>query len=172
MTLIIFMDIKEEDFLKKEKYGIRHLIECNCILPQYKNMKKPFFHKFPVFSIIDENNNFVERFAQCNNCGIIHKITEIGVSEISSKENIKALMTKEDLKYSLPTDLVKLFEKNDLDISIWEQAEFILENKKWGESIVLSQEIEKDKVFGKILIFQGSPVLFKIKHFERQETIK
>ena len=33
--------------------GIKHLIECHCMLPQYRNKKDRQYHKFVVFSIID-----------------------------------------------------------------------------------------------------------------------
>ena len=45
--------------------GIKHLIECNCVLPQYQNTKKPIFHKFTVFSIIDEDNQIQDKNVIC-----------------------------------------------------------------------------------------------------------
>ena len=59
----------------------KHLIECHCILPQYKKAPKPVFHKFIVFSEID--NDVVEpTYVQCNNCGAVHKIYDFCKSEI------------------------------------------------------------------------------------------
>ena len=37
------------------KEFIKHTIECNCVLPQYKNIVPIVFHKFIVFSIINED---------------------------------------------------------------------------------------------------------------------
>lgn len=162
----------ENDLLPKEKYGIKHLIECNCILPQYKNREPVIWHKFPVFSVIDENNEVIPKFAQCNNCGIIHKITEVGVSEITVKENMKAIRTVEDIKIGMPQDIVGLLEQYNADLSTWEESEFIIENKKWGSIIVLSKEVDEGITSGKALIFQGKPVLAKIESFTRQEIVE
>ena len=38
---------------------IKHLIDCHCILSIYKNRTKPVYHKFPVFSKLD-NNEIIE----------------------------------------------------------------------------------------------------------------
>lgn len=155
-----------------ESYGIRHLIECNCILPQFKNRQPVVWHKFPVFSIIDKNNNVIPKFSQCSNCGIIHKITEIGVSEITLRENMKAIRTINDIKIGLQQDIAGLLEQYNVDLSVWEEAEFIIDNKKWGSTIILSKETENGTTTGKALIFQGHPVLAKIESFFRQEVVE
>lgn len=165
-------DFKENDILPDEKYGMRHLIECNCVLPQFKNKKPVMWHKFQVFSIIDENNEVIPKFAQCNNCGIIHKITEIGTSEITVKENIRSIRKVEEIKLGMQSDIAGLLEQYNMDLSVWEEAEFILQNKKWGSMIVLDTEIEDGLLVGKALIFQGVPVLARIESFSRQEIVK
>ena len=66
---------------------IKHLIECQCTLKIYKNKSKPIFHKFQVFSKL-ENEKIVEKYVMCNNCDILHKVTETFKSEIQwGKEN-------------------------------------------------------------------------------------
>lgn len=160
-----------EEMLPKEKYGMRHLIECNCILPQYKNRTPVVWHKFPVFSVIDENNNVKEKFAQCNNCGIIHKVTEIGKSEITIKENLRSIRTMEDIKFGIQSDIAGILEQYKCDVSAWEEAEFILHNNKWGSMIILDQETSNGVTNGKALIFQGSPVLARVESFTRQEVV-
>ena len=42
--------------------GIKHLIECHCSLIIFKNNDKQIYHKFPVYSIIDKNQNQAYRF--------------------------------------------------------------------------------------------------------------
>lgn len=165
-------NFKETDILPNEKYGMRHLIECNCIHPVYKNRQPTVWHKFPVFSIIEKNNEVTPKFAQCNNCGIIHKVTEIGVSEITIKENLKSIRTIEEIKMGLQQDVAGLLEQYELDVSVWEEAEFIISNQKWGSIIVLDKETEDGVTTGKALIFQGTPVLAKIEPFIRQEVVK
>lgn len=165
-------DLKEEDFLPDEPVGQRHLIECNCILPMFKNREKPIWHKFPVFSIINEKNEVEEKFAQCNNCGIIHKIKEIGVSEVTTKEKMKMIRSIDDIRIGIPPEIGGLLEQYKCDVSVWEEVEFILQYKKWGSIIVLESEKENGEITGKALIFQGTPVLAKIESFRRQEIVK
>ena len=46
---------------------IKHLIECQCVLNIFKNKTRPVFHKFKVFSQIDENDSIKEKYVICNN---------------------------------------------------------------------------------------------------------
>ena len=64
--------------------GFKHLVQCHCILPQYRKMKDPVFHKFVVFSTIDKKDNVEPKNVQCNNCGVIHKVFDICKSEIET----------------------------------------------------------------------------------------
>jgi len=164
--------LEENDMLPNQKYGMRHLIECNCILPQFKNRKPVIWHKFQAFSIIDENNNVIPKFAQCNNCAIIHKITEIGVSEVTLKENLRSIRTIEEIKLGMQPDIAGLLEQYKMELPIWEEVEFILQNKRWGSTIILDSETENNQIVGKALIFQGTPVLARIESFSRQDFVK
>ena len=65
--------------------GVRHLIQCHCILPQYRKSKEPVFHKFVAFSIIDENEEAMQKIVECNNCGVVHRIIDVCRSEIVHK---------------------------------------------------------------------------------------
>lgn len=161
----------DKDYYPEDKEGIKHLIECNCILPQYRKRKNPIWHKFPVFSILDSNNNIDSKFVQCDNCGIIHKVMEIGKSEITTKENIGSIRKIDEIKLSLPDNIVGLLEQYKSDITAWEEVEFILENQKWGAHIILSKEDIDGNTNGKILVLNG-PTLVKIKNFTRQEWIE
>ena len=57
--------------------SVNHLIECRCILPQYKKAIDPPFHKFVVFSVIDKFDVVLEKAC----CGNI-------VAEIKSKTRV------------------------------------------------------------------------------------
>jgi hypothetical protein len=166
---------KEEEFVEeydfpKTKTGMRHLIECNCILPQYSKLRNPIFHKFPVFSVIDEDNKVIEKIVECNNCGIVHKITEIGVSEITRKENMKTARTINDIKYGLPENFAGLLEQHNCDISVWEEVEFNIEEEIWNSFVVLQQEEVDEHIHGKMMIVKG-PSLVKIESFSRSNYI-
>ena len=48
--------------------GIKHLIECHCVLAIYKKNQKIINHKFPVYSKIDEKGAVIPKLSKCNNC--------------------------------------------------------------------------------------------------------
>ena len=151
--------------------GIKHLVKCNCILPQMKRLKNPPFHQFPVFSIIDENDEVKEKYAQCNNCGIIHRVYEISKSEIlKNKEHMKSITNVEEIKCMLHQNLVSMLEMNDADIATWEQVQFIIENEDWNSYITLNIDVEGDKTHLKMLKII-SPVTFKLYNEVRIEHV-
>ena len=140
------------------------MVECQCVLPQYKKSSNPVYHKFVVFSVIEEDKVKVS-FAQCNNCGVVHKIVDLCKSEIlNGKENLNSLETIEDIKLSIPADLSTVLENYSCDISNWQHAKFIYENRKWGENIVLVREELESEIQGKFLTIVSHD-RFKIETF-------
>jgi hypothetical protein len=134
--------------------GIKHLIQCHCILPQYKSSAEPVFHKFVVFSIIDDSDTVQPKFAQCNNCGVVHKVVDICRSELTSREEAKSLASIEDIKFSISSDLSRVLESYQCDLATWEQAEWIYLTKAWDQWITLAKdEDENNEIHGKRLIF-------------------
>lgn len=146
--------------------GYKHLIECHCVLPQYRKMENPVFHKFVAFSVLDEDGNVLPKMAQCNNCGAIHKVVDICVSEIApGKDEAKSVLTKSDISRSLPEQLAGLLEEYQLDVADYEYAKFIIENERWGSMIILSKEAEENGGYaGKSLNFVG-PNKYRIDPF-------
>ena len=129
-------------------------MQCHCILPQFKNSADPVFHKFVVFSVIDDSDTVQPKFAQCNNCGIVHKVIDICRSELTSKDDAKALPNIEDIKFSLSPDLVRVLETYQSDLATWEQAEWIYLTKSWDHWITLARdEDDSGDIHGKRLIF-------------------
>ena len=140
------------------------MVECQCVLPQYKKSSNPVYHRFIVFSILEEDKVNVS-FAQCNNCGVVHKVVDLCKSEIlNGKENLNSLETIEDIKLSIPADLSTVLENYSCDISNWQHAKFIYENRKWGESIVLVREELESEIQGKFLTIVSHD-RFKIETF-------
>ena len=136
--------------------GYKHLVECHCVLPQYRKMENPIFHKFVVFSVLDEEGNVIPKMSQCNNCGAVHKVVDICKSEIApGKDETKSVLTKNDIARSLPQQISEMFEEYQLGVADYEFAKFIIENEKWGSLIVLSREAEGDGYAGKSLNFVG-----------------
>ena len=152
--------------------GVKHIIECHCILPQYRERKDPVYHKFVVFSEIDESDTVVASHAQCNNCGTVHKIYDICKSEIVAGKDESATVEKiRDVALSLPKSLVELFESYSLDLPDYMLARHILENNKWNSTMVLAKENEDTAVTGKILRFiEGDR--FRVESFSRKEYVE
>lgn len=154
---------------RRPKRGYKHLVECRCVLPQFKSQKEPPRHKFVVFSIADENDVIEHKFAQCNNCGLVHKVVDICKSEIQAgKENASSILSIDDIKVSLPKDLVVILDKYRVELPGWEQAAFIIENKEWGNFIVLEQEEDGGTKHGKYVRILGES-FYKVENFSRQE---
>jgi hypothetical protein len=135
--------------------GLKHLIQCHCVLPQYRNSQDPVFHQFVVFSVIDmESDTVIPKFSACNNCGAVHKVFDIQKSEIiTGRDEVDTAMSIEDFVFSLPEDLFNLLQSYSREVPDFEHAQFILENKLWGQHIVLSREELDDYTQGKMVKF-------------------
>jgi hypothetical protein len=147
---------------------VKHLVTCNCVLKQYEDTDPPVFHKFVVFSVINEDGSIKPSHAKCNNCGGIHKVTEVGVSQKLKRETIATLPDIEEIKSSLPERLVALVEKYKLSLPSWQEIKFVLENEKWERPIILQREEEGEDVYGKYLVFYGK-TLWKVDNFSSEE---
>ena len=152
--------------------GVKHIIECHCILPQYRERKDPVYHKFVVFSTIDESDTVVPSHHQCNNCGTVHKIYDVCKSEIvAGKDESASVERIKDVSLSLPASLIELFESYSLDLPDYMMARHIIESKDWGTTIVLSKESEDRTTSGKILRFiEGDR--FRVESFSRKEYVE
>ena len=150
--------------------GQRHLIKCRCFLPQYKGVENPPSHHFIVFSVINDDDSVKTKYAQCNNCGVIHKVTDICTSEIQNgKESMSSILKIEDIKSSLPNNLSDILERNNVDLASWEAAQFIFENKDWGNFVILASEEDSGTRHGKYVRIM-SETFFKVESFSREEV--
>ena len=144
-----------ESTLKQKVFmpGQRHLIECHCILPLYKGKSKTVYHKFAVYSLIDEKSGkVIPKYVNCNNCGVTHFINELCRSEIKvGKEDIKSVRSIEEVSLSIPDKLNNLLKEYNSSVDIYEEIEDVLENKEFPRSLVLKREIIDEKYQLKIL---------------------
>jgi hypothetical protein len=133
--------------------GFKHLIECHCTLSIFKKHSTGnVYHKFPVYSKFDDNDNVIQKIVQCNNCGVVHKIVDICQSEImGGKDDLKTGLDIEDIGMQLPTRLEHILIKNNCDIATWEHALDIIDEERWGESIIISRQIIESKQNIKLL---------------------
>lgn len=156
--------------MEQEVDYVKHIIECKCILPQFKNITPPIFHKFVVFTTLNDKGEVIPHYAQCNNCGVVHRILEVGFSKIIKKENSSSLITIDDLKISLPQKLVNILQTHDCPLSTWQEANFIIQKKMWGRGFTLAKELNGTAVVGKYIVILGEN-LYDIKTFEREEGL-
>lgn len=153
-------------------HGIKHLVRCRCVLQQFKRLPEPPQHMFTVFSVINDDDTVNVSYAQCNNCGIVHKITDICTSEIiNGKEDLPSMLTIDDYSAGMPQKLVDILMKNSADLASWAAANFIYDNKRWGEFVVLQLESDNGTQQGKYVQILGES-LFKVNTFTRSEYAK
>jgi hypothetical protein len=132
--------------------GYRHLIECHCVLQVYKDKIPPVYHKFTVYSKVNDRGDIIPKYANCNNCGVTHFITEICKSEIKTgKEDMSSVRSIDDLKISLPERLSKILDDHQCDITLYENAEDVIENQYYPYEMIVKREIIDDEHHVKIL---------------------
>lgn len=151
--------------------GQKHLVACRCILHQFKNSKNPPQHHFVVFSLLDDNDNVVSKYVQCNNCGIVHRVSELCKSQIvGSKEDLKHQMSLEEIKKSLGQQLSEYLDSNEADRATYEMCKFVVDNERWGERVVVSSERIEQERHGKVIRIM-SREFHIIDEFVEQTTI-
>ena len=150
----------------------KHMVECHCVLPQYRDRREPVYHKFVVFSQVDvESDTVIPSYAQCNNCGTVHKVHDICKSQIvTGKEESAAVEQIKDVAMSLPASLVELFQSYSLELPDYMLARHVLDYNQWNTTIVLTQEKDGDMTTGKLLRFIG-PERFRVEPFSRNDYI-
>ena len=125
--------------------GIKHLVECHCILPQFRKRENLIYHKFPVYSKLDEHENIIHKFVSCNNCEAVHKIIDVCKSEIiSGMDDVKLGITEEEISHMLPDNVRKVLYDNQCNIATYEQILDQIECKEWNIPVILSRKIIND----------------------------
>ena len=153
--------------------GFKHLIECHCVLPIYKNVtQERIYHKFPVYSKIDKNDAVIPKLVKCNNCDTMHYVYDVCRSELRGGKDQSAITSDDDeLSLMLPERLSKILKKLDTDISNWEHVIDIFDEKRWGEEVVLRREIVDEKQHVKILKVVSDQI-FKIQNKSIEDLLK
>ncbi len=149
------------------KTAFKHLVECHCVLPQYRDRDDVIYHQFVVFSEFDDDDNIIVKHVQCNNCGVIHRIVDVGKSEIVvGRDASAAVVSISDIKLSLPQNIINVLESYNVDLPTWEHAAWVLNNEKWGSMVNLASEEKSNNVEGKYLLI-SSPTSLKVEVFVR-----
>ena len=150
--------------------GVKHLVECNCVLPQFRKKNNPPFHSFVVFSIIDAGDVVEPKTVQCNNCGVVHNVVDLCKSEIITGREDCSFVTIDDIKFMLPAQIKEILETYNCDLPTWEEALFNLQEKKWNSFIVLERKENDGDSEGKLLRFKGQN-RFMIEPFIDRRTM-
>ncbi len=151
--------------------GQKHLVQCKCILPQFLKHKDPPLHQFIVFSVIDDNDDVIQKLVQCNNCGAVHKVIDVNKSEVvANKDKLPTLLTINEIKSSLSNEIASVLESNDCDLPTYEFVKFIIENKQFGSIVILSSESSEGIRQGKYIKIL-SERLFVVDQFSRKEVL-
>jgi len=132
--------------------GTKHLVECHCILPQFKKRESIVFHKFTVYSKLTEKGEVIEKTVQCNNCSVIHKVDKLCSSTIlAGKDEYGVGLCIDDLSVQLDSRISNILTANNCDIATWEHVLDVVEEERWGENIILSRQIIDSRQNVKVL---------------------
>jgi hypothetical protein len=102
---------------------------------------------------------------------VIHKVTDLCKSEIlAGKESAKAMITIDDIRPSIHPNFANILDVNSADLATWEAVQFFVENKKWGEVVVLTTEQDGNELHGKYLRIIGES-LCKVESFTRSTGV-
>lgn len=146
---------------------IIHQIDCTCVLQIKDNPK----FRFKVFSVLNDDK-VQQKFVTCPNCGVTHKIIEIGKSTIiRNKEDLKSILKIDDIKKSLNQKFIDILEENNCDITLWEQTKFIIDNELWGRHVYLTNDYVDDINIIKVMKIISNNI-FTIDNLEFEGIIK
>ena len=135
--------------------GVKHLIECHCYLKIFDQKNRRVNHRFPVYSKFDENDKVIPKLVKCNNCESLHYVHDICKSELRpGKEDAKSTLEKEDFIMMLPDNVANVLVKNPCDISDFEHALDIVEEKAWGSHIIVKRDIVEEEHQIKVLVIK------------------
>lgn len=108
-----------------------------------------------MFSILDNSDTVMPKNAQCNNCGVIHKIVDLCRSEIVTGREDCSLIIKEDIAFMLPGQVKEVLENYGCDLPTWEHALFLFQQQQWGNFVVLERKENDTGSEGKLLKFHS-----------------
>jgi hypothetical protein len=152
--------------------GFKHLIECHCVLPQYRNLDEPVFHKLVVFSKVDESGEVIPKLCKCNNCGVIHKVVDFCKTEITyGIDETSAVVSEIDIRSNISEEILNILDSHKCDLATWEQVDDIVTNEEWGSVVVISRQQVADSTQIKCLTLRDANK-FKIDTHLRQDDIK
>ncbi len=150
--------------------GFKHLIQCHCVLPQYRNKTETLYHKFVVFSLVNDESEVVTKFSQCNNCDVIHRVFDFCKSEIAvGKDDSGSVIKIEDIKPQLDEKIINVLENNNCDLSTWENVHNSILNEYWDEPIVIAKDSINGETQIKVIILKSESKYLLENHVRQDE---
>lgn len=151
------------------KQGVKHLVKCVCVLPQLSKLTDPPSHEFKVFSVFDDAlDDFETSFVQCDNCGVVHKVTDVCTSTIlRGRDEMSSVVTIDDVRNMVPPNMAAVLEQNRVDLPTWQHVAWIVEEKRWGTPVVLTSEYIDGTRQGKVMTILGES-LFRVNSFTNE----
>jgi len=149
--------------------GFKHMVKCRCVLPQLRNRPDPPNHQFQVFSVVETDGAVRPKIVRCSGCGILHRVKELCTSTIMERDEGAGIMSIDDLRDGFDPKLAALLDREGADLATWEAVSFIIEEGRWGDTVVLSSERVEGSRQGKYLRVFG-PGLFKVEPFVRDDV--
>ena len=132
--------------------GVKHLVECHCYLKIFGDASTEVNHKFAVYSKFDDNGKVIPKIQKCNNCESLHYVYDLCKSELKpGKDNTTVTLNFEDLAMMMPERLANSLIRNGCSLADMEHAIDILEEKRWGETLVLKRDIISEEEQVKII---------------------
>jgi hypothetical protein len=125
-------------------------------LTLYKKSQKTINHRFPVYSKIDDVGNVIPKLVKCNNCEAVHYVEKICRSELRpGKDQSLAILELKDISMSLPIKVRNYLIENKCDISTFEHVKHIIEEKRWGENVVVKRDVMGEKQYVKFITLKS-----------------
>ena len=151
--------------------GDKHLIQCHCVLPQFRKRENPVFHKFVVFSPTDSEGNVIPKIVKCNNCGVLHKVIDFCKSKIIyGVDESFAVIDIKDISPQIPENIRGILESHKCDVSTWEQVDNVIQSREWEKPVVVAKKSIAGSTQVKIL-FIDENLKYRIESHLRNDEI-
>jgi len=134
------------------------------------DMKDPPHYAFPVLSKISKNGQVNDKNVKCPNCGRMHCVYEIGRSNVISGGSYREL---DDVKRTLPDDLVKALDEHGCDYITYEECELAIKKRvKNNRKIILTREYSDGEITGKcVLIKKNGDFLLESYSYSAKDEV-
>jgi len=90
---------------------------------------------------------------------------------VPGKDELRSVTTIDEIRTFIPEDLRKLLDTYKCDLPVWEHIKFSLDEKMWGDKIILTRENINEEITGKILTIVSND-RFSLESYISREDIE